>query len=838
MKKILSLIFLLSIVLESAAGDFRLLNGMTGTWQSAPGTGMVGVVALVGAGVRNETPATNGLSHYLEHMLFNGTRSLSQEQLYAAFDRFGIYSNAQTGKNYIAFMMVGRSTDIDTILGLLREQLFYSSLPEDKFAKEKGIVLQEMSKDELDENYRFTTLFDLWDKAETPYALPTLGSSISIESIRREQVIEYYKTWFHPNNVRLMVAGDIEYNDLVKSVRKELETVVAGDMPKQTKWNRLPIDRDQLETVPTSGPSNRFKASIGLPSLDSTAFQAALELATNLFEADRYLENTGYSDVSISIFRDRDFTQLEIAGSCDQTVSIEGLRSALKTAVGQWRKNDLTATALRSERMQARIEADKSGERLQYWGLLRAPKAAVAPDRVWEEIAAKKSALTVREVGNVLEQVLSKPYRLFAEAPMSHNLEGRIDSIRIVDRSLENGVRIVSRQSSGSKLVGGHIAFANRSLREPDSLHGIAELAHRMLSDGPATLTSNQWRDTLAAIGLDLKFADDPNIPYDDYYTSSAFSFIRFDVPSENFELAMKLIYQTVTHPRWDSTSFANQKSAAQQRAGREAGTPRRLAQTELDKQLYPDQPSVSPYGIPKQVAAIGIPELQQFAASYWVGNATILTLDGPIAPDSLNRIAESVWKQLPPGKKVSKPVRKQQALTGNINVKAGKSQSQVLIGSMRQNPPSGLSDAASIAIDIFSTRLQQDLRETRGWAYSVGAGFRSLSDAWLVTMSIGTKKNLLDSAATAMQEDYRKFLAGTVDSSEVLRTKSAIAGRLRMREASRQYRAYALGMAALQDADPRKALPGYNSIDNVTVDEIRRSISELPRECIIIEVE
>ncbi|MDK9700840.1 MAG: insulinase family protein, partial [bacterium] len=317
MKKTIAIVFYLVfiITLNANAKEFSLTNGMAGNYAFSPGTGMVGIVAVVHVGVRNETAATNGISHYLEHLLFNGTRTLNQEQLYAAFDELGVYANAQTGKDYTAFMIVGRSSDLDTLFGLLREQLFFSTLPFDKFEKEKGIVEQEMLKDEQDEDYRFNTLFDLHSKSGTPYQYPTLGSRASIGAITRDQVAQYYHTWFHPNNVTLLVAADASIIEVVSAAKKQLEIVAPGDVPLASKITRVPLTRDRIiETAPAKSDANRFKAAIALPTLDSAKQQAALSAAVELFDPQEYLSGTPLRSLSFELFRDRDFSQLEISG--------------------------------------------------------------------------------------------------------------------------------------------------------------------------------------------------------------------------------------------------------------------------------------------------------------------------------------------------------------------------------------------------------------------------------------------------------------------------------------------------------------------------------------------
>ncbi|MDK9701439.1 MAG: insulinase family protein, partial [bacterium] len=467
------------------------------------------------------------------------------------------------------------------------------------------------------------------------------------------------------------------------------------------------------------------------------------------------------------------------------------LRNAITQAFDKWQKTGLTINALKLAQLRAKKEEQKSSEQLQYWGLFRAQKIAIAPEEVWRRIETEREKLTASDVKKTFTTTVAAPMMLFIETPLKMEAALNDSKIALKDTMLANGVRIVARQSPGNSIVGGHLLFANRSLREPQAMHGIAELAHTLLESGSANYSTDKWQDTLAALGLEWKTADDPNIPYDNYYTTSEFSFIRFDVPVANLNPSLSLIVSAIQAPRWDESRFEQAKKAALGRAGRESGTARALAQIELEKKLYSGEVQPSPYGTPASLQGIDISTVKAFSSTYWSGANLIVTLDGPDTPEQMISAVMPALSLLSKGESVLKSERKIVTSSGEVTVKAGKSQSYLIVVSHKPVSDNLSDEAVAVAGTLLSNRVQQVLRETKGWAYNVGASAALASDGVMISMTIGTKKELLDSAAIEMKNVYRNFLIATLPDSEITRTQHSIAGRNRMREAGRQYRAF-----------------------------------------------
>ena len=128
--------------LPKGVSIYQLDNGMQVLLIENSALPMVGVNCIIKVGSAYETFSTSGMCHMLEHLLFNGTTTRDQKQLYDDVDRIGGYNNASTAEYYTNYMMVTPTENILKGMEIQADMLFNSVLPNEKFEKEKGIVLE------------------------------------------------------------------------------------------------------------------------------------------------------------------------------------------------------------------------------------------------------------------------------------------------------------------------------------------------------------------------------------------------------------------------------------------------------------------------------------------------------------------------------------------------------------------------------------------------------------------------------------------------------------------------------------------------------------------------
>jgi predicted Zn-dependent peptidase len=156
-------------MLPKGVSVYQLNNGMSVLLIENPALPMVGANVVVKIGSAYETFSTSGMSHMLEHLLFNGTTSRNQKKPYDDVDRIGGYNNATTAEFYTNYMMVTPAENIRKGMEIQADMLFSSTLPTDKFEKEKGIVLEEISKSLADPRNKLNGILFPFCIKDTPF---------------------------------------------------------------------------------------------------------------------------------------------------------------------------------------------------------------------------------------------------------------------------------------------------------------------------------------------------------------------------------------------------------------------------------------------------------------------------------------------------------------------------------------------------------------------------------------------------------------------------------------------------------------------------------------------
>lgn len=214
--------------LPPKSGDVAVLsNGLRVLFLESRSNPMVASTVAVLSGVRDETAATNGASHFLEHMLFDGTTSRTQEQIQRDVEFIGGYNNATTRDELTLFMMLVHRDKLAPALDIQSDMLFRSTIPADAFERERKVVLEELARDSSDGAYGPEQFFKSRYYAGTPRAMPVLGSAASVGKVTRDAVLAHYRKNYCPERMVLFLAGDFDRALVLPLLEKTLGAVRA-----------------------------------------------------------------------------------------------------------------------------------------------------------------------------------------------------------------------------------------------------------------------------------------------------------------------------------------------------------------------------------------------------------------------------------------------------------------------------------------------------------------------------------------------------------------------------------------------------------------------------------
>jgi predicted Zn-dependent peptidase len=205
-------------------------NGVRIVLENIPTVRSVAIGIWIGTGSRNETPELNGISHFLEHMFFKGTKTRTAREIAESFDSIGGQVNAFTSKEYTCYYAKVLDTHASFALEVLADMFFNSTFDEEELLKEKNVVFEEIK---MYEDTPDDIVHDLLSKAvykDHPLGYPILGTEKTLQTFTGETLKQYMANTYTPENVVISVAGNIS-----ESFIKEVETYFGSYQGKVTK---------------------------------------------------------------------------------------------------------------------------------------------------------------------------------------------------------------------------------------------------------------------------------------------------------------------------------------------------------------------------------------------------------------------------------------------------------------------------------------------------------------------------------------------------------------------------------------------------------------------------
>jgi predicted Zn-dependent peptidase len=199
-------------------------SGLRVVTERMPGVRSVALGFWVQAGSRDEPPPISGSSHFLEHLLFKGTRTRTARDIAEAFDAVGGDINAFTAKENTCFYARVRDRDLPMAIEHLSDMLQASVLREADFVSEKRVILEEINVHEDTPDDLVHDLFTetLWPKH--PLGRPILGTKTSIRAATRQQVWRFYRRRYVPGNLVVVAAGNLRHDDVLARLSASMET--------------------------------------------------------------------------------------------------------------------------------------------------------------------------------------------------------------------------------------------------------------------------------------------------------------------------------------------------------------------------------------------------------------------------------------------------------------------------------------------------------------------------------------------------------------------------------------------------------------------------------------
>lgn len=208
-----------------------LANGVRVITEAMPHVRSVSVGIWIGSGSRRETGEQNGISHFIEHMLFKGTTRRSAEDIARSVDSIGGNLDAFTAKELVCFNTKVLDEHLALAFDVLADLVLHPRFRDEDIEKEKGVILEEIKMEADSPDYLVHEIFSSNFWKDHPLGKPILGTPQSVKRFDQEMIRSFYSAVYAPSNLIVTAAGNLTHDGLVALAREHLESLPPGPGP-------------------------------------------------------------------------------------------------------------------------------------------------------------------------------------------------------------------------------------------------------------------------------------------------------------------------------------------------------------------------------------------------------------------------------------------------------------------------------------------------------------------------------------------------------------------------------------------------------------------------------
>ncbi|HEY0758332.1 MAG TPA: pitrilysin family protein [Acidisarcina sp.] len=231
-----------------------LPNGLTILTEKMEHLRSVAMGMWILAGSRHELPEVNGISHFVEHMVFKGTRSRTAQRIAREVDAIGGNLDAFTGKETICFNIKVLDEHVPVALDVLSDLIMNPVFSSDDIGRERGVILEEIKMDEDNPDYLVHEIFTQNFWKDHPLGKPILGTKETVRNFEQQTLFDYYGARFRGGNMIFSAAGNLEHDSFVEQVARHFESLNLGEpesagAPPRTRSRIALRNKKSLEQV-------------------------------------------------------------------------------------------------------------------------------------------------------------------------------------------------------------------------------------------------------------------------------------------------------------------------------------------------------------------------------------------------------------------------------------------------------------------------------------------------------------------------------------------------------------------------------------------------------------
>jgi len=726
-----------------------------------------------------------GLSHILEHMLFKGTKTQKASEIAQKIQDVGGYINAYTSFDRTVFWIDVPKDGVQSALAILSDAMMNSTLPPEEYNKEQEVIRREFAMGFDDPDRMASLLLFATAYQRHPYRLPVIGEMEIYNQLTQEQVMQYYKSRYVPNNLTFIVVGDVDGEKIHQQLtdyfkgypEKSLKPVFVPEEPPQlgrrevhnefaTELSRLSLAWHIPELTHPDVPALDLLAGILGDGRSSRLYRRVREQAGLAFAISAFSYtpgDPGLLGVEATVDpKKRDDVEKLILQIIDEVkqagVTAEELMKAKKMSLSHH------LGALTTMRGQA---SDIGSN----WLLTRNLDFS-------RDYLTAVQKVTLDDIRRVASKYLVDQNLTVTSLNPKGSLAGKEETAKPVAAGavqkfeLSNGLRLLVREDPRLPLVSMSAVFRSGLLAETSQTNGITRLTSRVLLKGTKTRTAEQIADQIEAIGGSIS-SDAGN---------NSMS-VLVHVMKPDLKTGVDLLADVLLNANFPEKAIEREKQVQIAGIKQEEEQLTAVARNILRQALFTDHPyALRANGSTDSVQHLTQKDLIAFRDKYLVAKNGVVSVFGNVNAAEVKQLFEQGLGKMKSGALALTDVRPSVPIAKTESVESNKEKAQgvIMVGyrgvDMFDKDRHALELIDEASSDLGS-RFFIRIRENMGLAYYVGASQMQGLVPGLFAFYLGTDPQKIEPVKTALLDEIQKLASEGLTEEELNRAKKKFIG-------------------------------------------------------------
>jgi zinc protease len=229
-------------------------------------------------GSKDERPGCTGISHWVEHMNFKGTTNIPRDQVKGIIERFGGSWNGYTWIDQTTYMETAPKEALDRMLFIESERMARCLYDPADCESERTVIISELQGGENDPDQLLDQELTATAIKAHPYRHPTIGWISDLLAMTRDDLYDYYRRYYIPNNATLIVVGDVEADDVLRRAEHHFGPIPAGAAPSRVRTSEPEQVGERRLVIQREGTAAYLKVGYHAPGIAEPSFFPALVL--------------------------------------------------------------------------------------------------------------------------------------------------------------------------------------------------------------------------------------------------------------------------------------------------------------------------------------------------------------------------------------------------------------------------------------------------------------------------------------------------------------------------------------------------------------------------------